>query len=144
MAIKAIVRGAGREDVYDYPVEALREAVVNALMHRDYGPDARGAQVQVEMFQDRLVIRNPGGLYGAVTEDDLGEEGLSSSRNSALATLLQDVYIPGTDRLACVFRGIGPPSPAETDPPVRSIGPRRGSRGRRVRMVCPVAASCVK
>jgi ATP-dependent DNA helicase RecG len=36
MKVDAHVRGVGREDVYEYPVEALREAVVNALMHRDY------------------------------------------------------------------------------------------------------------
>jgi ATP-dependent DNA helicase RecG len=72
------LKGVGREDAYEYPIEALREAVVNALMHRDYGPLARGTQVQVEMYPDRLLIRNPGGLFGAVSEDELGTEGVSS------------------------------------------------------------------
>jgi ATP-dependent DNA helicase RecG len=110
MATHARVTGVGREDSYDYPVEALREAVTNALMHRDYSPYARGTQVQVEMYSDRLVVRNPGGLFGTVTEDDLGQEGVSSSRNAVLARLLQDVALPGTDQVVCENRGTGIPS----------------------------------
>jgi ATP-dependent DNA helicase RecG len=74
--------------VSEYPVEALREAVVNALMHRDYAQVARGTQVQVEMYPDRLLVRNPGGLFGPVSEGELGLEGVSSSRNPVLAALL--------------------------------------------------------
>lgn len=109
MSTRAIVRGAGREDVYDYPVEAVREAIVNALMHRDYSGWSHGTQVQVEMYSDRLVVRNPGGLYGTVTEDDLGEEGVSSSRNAYLAALLQDVTLPDSNRVVCENRGTGIP-----------------------------------
>lgn len=110
MATRAHVTGVGRQDAYEYPVEALREAVTNALMHRDYGSYARGTQVQVEMYSDRLVVRNPGGLFGTVTEDDLGSEGVSSSRNAVLARLLQDVTLPGTDQVVCENRGTGIPA----------------------------------
>lgn len=103
------VRGLGREDVGDYPVEALREAVTNALAHRDYSRLARGTQVQVELYVDRLVIRNPGGLFGTVTPDDLGQEGVSSSRNGFLIPLLADVYLPGTDQVVADNRGSGIP-----------------------------------
>lgn len=103
------VTGLGREDVGDYPVEALREAITNALGHRDYSPMARGAQVQVELYLDRLVIRNPGGLFGTVTPDDLGQEGVSSSRNGYLMNLLADVYLPGTDQVVADNRGSGIP-----------------------------------
>ena len=76
-------RERGREDTYELAVEALREEVVNALMgHAPAGPLARGTQVQVEMYPDRLLIRNPGGLFGAVSEDELGTEGVSSSRGA--------------------------------------------------------------
>lgn len=104
-----LVRGVGREDVEDYPVEALREAVTNALAHRDYSSMARGTQVQIELYVDRLVVRNPGGLFGTVTPDDLGQEGVSSSRNSYLINLLSDVYLPGTDRVVVDNRGSGIP-----------------------------------
>lgn len=110
MHTRSVVHGAGREDVYDYPVEAVREAVVNALMHRDYSGWSHGTQVQVEMYADRLVVRSPGGLYGTVTQDDLGEEGVSSSRNSYLATLLQEVALPNSNRVVCENRGTGIPT----------------------------------
>lgn len=72
MSRRSIVTGAGRQDIWEYPETALREAVTNAIVHRDLSPTSRGAQVQVEMFPDRLVVRNPGGLFGPVTLDNLG------------------------------------------------------------------------
>jgi ATP-dependent DNA helicase RecG len=113
MLVAANVQGVGREDVYEYPVEVLREAVVNAVMHRDYGPLARGTQVQVEMYPDRLLVRNPGGLFGAVSEGELGTEGVSSSRNSVLSSLLQEVNLPDTDHVICENRGTGIPTMLE-------------------------------
>jgi ATP-dependent DNA helicase RecG len=106
MARRSDISGLGRQDSYDYPVESLREVITNALMHRDYGAGARGTQVQVEMYSDRITVRSPGGLFGAVTTDELGE-GASSSRNGYLARLLQDVTIPGTDLAVCENRGSG-------------------------------------
>jgi ATP-dependent DNA helicase RecG len=113
MRIAGTVAGVGREDSYEYPVEALREAVVNALMHRDYAQVARGAQVQVEMFPDRLLVRNPGGLFGPVSEGELGVEGVSSSRNPVLSALLQEVQLPDSDRVICENRGTGIPTMLE-------------------------------
>lgn len=107
MKKRALVTGAGRRDMWEYPTEALREAIVNALVHRDLGPGSRGNQVQIEMYPDRLRIMNPGGLFGAVDIDHLGEEGRSSSRNGALLKILQDVEIPGDDRVVCENRGSG-------------------------------------
>ncbi|MEU6412929.1 ATP-binding protein [Microbispora sp. NPDC046933] len=107
MSRRAIIGGAGRQDVWEYPETALREAVVNALAHRDLSSGARGTQVQVEMYPDRLVIRNPGGLFGPVTVDSLGEEGISSARNATLIKLLEDVSLPGETRTVCENRGSG-------------------------------------
>jgi ATP-dependent DNA helicase RecG len=93
-----IIRGLGREDRYDYPMEVIRELVVNALMHRDYSPESRGTQVQIELYPDRLVVKSAGGLYGEVTLDALGTTTImSSARNATLAKLLADV--PVTDRM---------------------------------------------
>lgn len=110
MQVRAYVEGSGRRDVYDYPIEAVREAVTNAVLHRDYSAYARGTQVQVEMYADRLVVRNPGGLFGVVTEESLGSEDVSSSRNAVLAKLLPDVLRPGTDQAVCENRGSGIPT----------------------------------
>jgi ATP-dependent DNA helicase RecG len=107
MSRRSIVTGAGRQDIWEYPETALREAVTNALVHRDLSPASRGAQVQIDMFPDRLVIRNPGGLFGPVTLDNLGDEGSTSSRNAALLRILEDVPIPGEDRTVCENRGSG-------------------------------------
>ncbi|WP_370945713.1 ATP-binding protein [Amycolatopsis sp. cg5] len=110
MTRRATVRGAGRKENWEYPETALREAIVNALVHRDYSALAHGTQVQVEMYPDRLVIRNPGGLYGSVREEDLGTEGTSSARNATLLKILEDVPLPGTDRPICENRGSGIPA----------------------------------
>jgi ATP-dependent DNA helicase RecG len=107
MSRRALVSGSGRQDVWEYPPEALREAVVNALIHRDLSPGSRGTQVQVEMYPDRLRILNAGGLFGAVDISRLGEEGVSSSRNSLLLKILEDVVIPGESRTVCENRGSG-------------------------------------
>lgn len=107
MARRAVVTGAGRTDVWEYPEIALREAITNALVHRDLSPVSRGTQVQVEMYPDRIVVRNPGGLFGPVGLDRLGGDDLvSSARNARLMKILEDVEIPGLGTV-CENRGSG-------------------------------------
>lgn len=133
MRAGAIVTGVGREDRYDYPLAVLRELIVNALMHRDYSPAARGAQVQVELYPDRLVVASPGGLFGPITVADLGsEEHPSTSRNQTLAAMLADVEVPGSRGEAlCENRGSGLLSVlaelrrAGMSPPEFDVGPGR-------------------
>ena len=101
------VVGAGREDYWEIEPEVIREAVVNALMHRDYSPQARGTQVQVEVYPDRLTVTSPGGLFGNVRLETLGQSGTSSSRNARLAALLQEAGDPLTGRPVAENRGSG-------------------------------------
>ncbi len=63
--------------------------------------------MQIQMFPDRLVIANPGGLYGPVTVDRLGEEGISATRNQVLMKILEDVTVSGEGRGICENRGSG-------------------------------------
>ena len=108
MARRAIIAGLGRRDVYDYPELTLREAIVNALIHRDLKESALGTQVQVDMYPDRVVITNPGGLFGPATIEDLESgETPSSSRNARLVSLLEDIVVPGEDQAVCENRGSG-------------------------------------
>ncbi|MDQ2708887.1 MAG: hypothetical protein M3Z25_15165 [Actinomycetota bacterium] len=109
LSARAVIVEGSREDRLDFPLPAMREAVVNALMHRDYSPTTRGTQVQIDLWPDRLVIRSPGGLYGPISEEDLGEAEVSSSRNSVLAQLLSDVYLPRSDNLVAENRASGIP-----------------------------------
>ncbi|MGQ0777519.1 MAG: ATP-binding protein [Pseudonocardiales bacterium] len=110
MSVRSYVNGAGRREQLDYPLEAVREAVVNAVLHRDYSNVTRGTQIQVELHPDWLLIRSPGALYGPVQVDDLGNEGVSSSRNAFLAQLLADTYLPRSDRLVAENRASGIPA----------------------------------
>lgn len=107
MKRRSIVVGLGREDRWEYPEEAVRELVANALMHRDYHPLARGTQVRVALYPDRLEVSSPGGLHGPVSREDLFAEPVSSSRNARLAKLLEDVEVESTGRTVCENRGSG-------------------------------------
>jgi ATP-dependent DNA helicase RecG len=136
-SVRSFVDGAGRTDVYDYPAEAVREAVANALLHRDYSPYSRGTPVQIILYADRLVIANPGGLFGAVTEDDLGGDGVTSTRNSVLAKVLQDVRLPGTGRMVCENRASGIPTMLRELRRIGSPPPEFHSRITRFKVIMP-------
>lgn len=79
-------------DVYDYPLEAVRELVANSLIHRDLSAWAEGQPVELRLRDDRLVISNPGGLYG-ISVDRLAREHVTSARNALLVALCQDVRV---------------------------------------------------
>lgn len=134
---RGIVHGLFREDMWEYPETVLREALVNALGHRDYSPQGRGAQVQVQMFPDRLEVLSPGGLFGPIQPDQLGEVGVQSSRNAYLMRLLEELPPPGERRTLCENRGTGLTSMLEQ---LRSAGmspPRFDVSLTRFRLVLP-------
>jgi ATP-dependent DNA helicase RecG len=76
-----------REEIPDYPEVALREAVINAICHRDYF-DKR-ANVLIEVFADRVVITNPGGLPSGLPPEEFGTR--SVARNPLIASLLHRI-----------------------------------------------------
>lgn len=74
--------GIHRRDILEYPYEALREAIINALIHRDYiGTSA----IQIRVYNDKLMIMNEGKLPPEVPVEKLKTEHLSKPRNSLLA-----------------------------------------------------------
>ena len=77
-----------RQDRTEYPPDAIREAILNALIHRDYSFYNEGTPVQINFFSDRLEIHSPGGLYGRLTVDQLGYAKMDL-RNPALAVMAE-------------------------------------------------------
>jgi len=78
-----------REDVPEYPMRALREAITNAVMHRDYFE--AGANVFVEIYDGRIEISNPGGLPKGLNREELGTR--SVRRNPLIADLLHRIAL---------------------------------------------------
>ncbi len=81
------IEGLRREDVPEYPMKALREAITNAVMHRDWFME--GANVFVEIYTDRIEISSPGGLPKGMKLADLGRK--SIRRNALLADMLHRI-----------------------------------------------------
>ena len=83
------VTGA-RKDRTEYPINAIREAVLNAVIHRDYSIYTEGTPVQLDFFADRLEIHSPGSLYGRMTVEQLGVA-RPDLRNPALAVMAEEL-----------------------------------------------------
>lgn len=79
-----------RNDRTEYPLEALREAVANALIHRDYSTQTENAYISVNMYDDRIEILNPGTLYGTNKIEKLGTATTMESRNPTLVRILEE------------------------------------------------------
>lgn len=77
-----------RVDEPQYPMKAVREALLNALVHRDYSIHTETRPIQLDMYEDRLEIINPGGLYGRLTVNQLGHT-QPDTRNPILVTALE-------------------------------------------------------
>lgn len=89
----AVVVGSSRRDELEIPEEVLREAIANAVVHREYAPLFRGQAVSVDVYSDRVEITSPGGLWGGKTPENLSD-GVSKCRNQTLMQILQNVPFP--------------------------------------------------
>lgn len=90
MKVKTIIdpETGMRNDRTEYPVIAVRELVLNALIHRDYSIHTESAPITITMYSDRMEIENPGGLYGRMTLDNLGFVS-ADTRNPYIAGTLE-------------------------------------------------------
>jgi len=89
MKVSTIITEEGvRADKLEYPIKAVREIILNALIHRDYSAHTDRSPIRLIMYEDRLELENPGGLYGRITIDDLGKAS-ADTRNPYLAGALE-------------------------------------------------------
>jgi len=113
LRLKYEIEGFGpRKEVLEIPEEALKEAVINALVHRDYLE--RGADILVEIYDDRVEITNPGGLVSAIKKSEFGKK--SVSRNPLLFSLFKRVNLvekvgSGISRMRGAMKKTGLPLP---------------------------------
>lgn len=90
---KTIIDDNGKRfDKNEYPLKAVREAILNALVHRDYSIYTENTPIRIEMYRDRLEITNSGGLYGKINIHALGKVH-PETRNAVLANILELLHI---------------------------------------------------
>lgn len=105
-----------RDTVWEFPLDAIREAIINAVCHRDY---SSMSDIQVRLYDDQLVIRNPGSLPFGLTTESLMREHNSIRRNQKIAEaffLTGDIekWGSGTTRIADELKAAGMPAPEFT------------------------------
>lgn len=90
MKVKTIIskETGARKDKPEYPIDALREAILNAVIHRDYSIHTEGTPIQIDFFTDRVEIHSPGSLYGRMSIEQLGIA-RPDLRNPALAVMTE-------------------------------------------------------
>ena len=108
LKVRSIVDGHGRRDEFEIPPEVVREAIANAVLHREYSPMFLGRAVVVDMYVDRIEITSPGGLWGGRTVESLGD-GTSSARNRRLAMLMRNLATESTPGFTVEGQGSGVP-----------------------------------
>lgn len=102
-----------REDIPQYPPKAIREALINAIVHADYS--IKGSNIQVSIFSDRIEITNPGALtYGQTMEMALS--GVSRMRNRMIGRVFREVDLierlgTGLKRIVSVYERLGSKAP---------------------------------
>ena len=103
-----------REERWSVPLVAIREAIVNAVVHADYSQ--RGAPIRLAIFDDRIEVENPGLLPFGLTLDDL-PQGISRLRNRTIGRVFHELGLveqwgSGVQRMIATCREARSPSPA--------------------------------
>ena len=81
--------GGPRKELWEIPEDVLKEALINAIVHRDYYD--KGARTMVEVYNDRVVINNPGGLISSIPPEKFGT--MSRTRNPLIFGLFERIRL---------------------------------------------------
>jgi len=114
ISVKFVITGKPRrEEIWEYPLNAVREAVINAIAHRDY---TEPSEIQIRIYDDKLVVWSPGKLPFGITLDDLFKPHKSVLRNKLIAQVFYDIGLieqwgTGVKRMtdSCLKRGLPEP-----------------------------------
>ena len=104
--------GGPRKEIWEIPETVFKEAIINALSHRDYYD--KGAVIHIEVFDNRIEISNPGGLVSAIPEAEFGKR--SHSRNPLIFGLFSRMHLveqvgSGIGRIQDLMKSAGLPEP---------------------------------
>ncbi|MGG7074070.1 putative DNA binding domain-containing protein [Campylobacter sp. 9BO] len=107
--LNASINGLYRDEIYEIPQVALREALINALIHRDYAN--MGRDVKVGIYDDIVNIVSPGGLPNSITQTDI-LSGRSEARNKVIANVFKELGLieqwgSGINRLKSLCKNSG-------------------------------------
>ncbi|MEI8190807.1 MAG: ATP-binding protein, partial [candidate division NC10 bacterium] len=108
-AVELEISGARHRERWPVPIVALREAIINAVVHADYAQ--RGAPIRLAIFNDRIEVENPGLLpFGLTVEDIL--MGVSKLRNRVIGRVFKELGLieqwgSGIQRMASACRDAG-------------------------------------
>jgi ATP-dependent DNA helicase RecG len=109
-----ITANPAREERWDYPLDALREIVMNMIVHRDY---SHHGDSSIKIFNDRIEFFNPGRLPDSISEEDLRKGSyVSDCRNKLIAKVFKEItwierYGIGIKRVTSLFERYGCPKP---------------------------------
>jgi predicted HTH transcriptional regulator len=107
------IKGVRHQDVWEFPVVALREAITNAIVHADYAQ--RGVSLRLAIFADRIEVDNPGNLPPGLTIEDI-RRGVSKLRNRVIGRVFHELKLieqwgSGVQRMMSACRQAGLPEP---------------------------------
>ncbi len=114
---RAQIKGLNRIDQYDYPEEAIREALLNAIVHRDY---AYSGSIIINITGEQMEFISIGGLVSGLSIADIGS-GISQPRNRHLADIFHrlgfvEAYGTGVRKILALYKGFGEPARIEVTP----------------------------
>lgn len=108
-----VIKAVRHQEVWEFPVVALREAIINAFVHADYAQ--RGAPLRLAVFSDRIEVGNPGNLPSGLTIQDI-RRGVSKLRNRVIARVFHELKLieqwgSGIQRMTAACQQAGLPEP---------------------------------